>query len=249
MHSPRCDKPAIWLLGLLLALLLPHAAPAAPTRLEVRDPYLELRTGPGAGYPVFHAVGRGTEVEIRHRFTDWYKIRTGNVVGWVHRDQLQATLLAAGVDGGMRAALLDRHIGGRLRAGLSAGVFDSDPLIAFRAGYRIKPRWALELSVGQAAGSYSSTRMYRLDAVMRPWPDRRFPPHLTLGLGRLTNVPRQTLVEDAEEDALAVSVGLGVGKQLEPRFGLRADWRWHHARFDGDNENYHELTAGFVLLF
>jgi opacity protein-like surface antigen len=247
MDSPRPDKSVIWLFGLLLALL-PGLLLASPQQIEVRDPYLELHTGPGRGYPIFYAVDRGTRIEIRHRFTDWYKIRTGDAVGWVHRDQLRATLESAGADGGTRAALLDRHIEGRLRAGMSAGIFDGDPIITFWGGYRIKPEWSAELGIAQVAGDYSSTRIYRLDAVHQPWPDMRFPPHLILGIGWFENIPRKTLVESNEEDAFGVAIGLGVSKQLEPRFALRADWRWQHAWFD-DNQNFHELTAGFVLLF
>lgn len=249
MDSPRTVQPALWLFGLLLALVLPSLATAAPTQVEVRDPYLELHTGPGRGYPIFHALGRGDRIEIRHRRTDWYKVASADIVGWVHRDQLGQTLAAAGIDEGARAAVLDRHIEGRLRAGLSAGIFDDDPVVVFWGGYRFRPKWSGEFAIAQSSGDYSATRMLRLEGVYRPWPDKRLPPHVILGLGRFENVPRQTLVESDEEDAWAFIFGLGVSKQLEQRFALRADWRWNHARFDGDNENYHELTAGFVLLF
>jgi hypothetical protein len=250
MDSYRPDNLAIRLLGLLLALWLPVAAWAAPLQLTVHDPYLDLHTGPGAGYPITQSIERGAEIEIHHRHTDWYKVRTSVASGWVHRDQLQATLAAAGVDQGTRAALLDRHVEGRLRAGLSAGVFDQDPIVSFWGGYRFDALWSAELSIAQASGDYSSTRLYRLEAVAQPWPEQRFPLHLLAGLGRAENLPRGTLVESDKESTWVVNAGLGVSKQLEPRFALRADWRWNHAAFDGGaKQNYHELTAGFVLLF
>ena len=49
----------------------------------VAEPYIELRTGPGRGYPVFHVVDRGDEIEVTKRRTDWFKVRTarGKKVG------------------------------------------------------------------------------------------------------------------------------------------------------------------------
>ena len=42
----------------------------------VSEPYLELSTGPGRGYPVFHVVEREQSVDVLHRRTDWFKVRT-----------------------------------------------------------------------------------------------------------------------------------------------------------------------------
>src|SRR5215217_4481767 len=37
----------------------------------VSEPYLELSTGPGRGYPVFHVVARDQSVDVLFRRTDW----------------------------------------------------------------------------------------------------------------------------------------------------------------------------------
>src|SRR5690242_13048031 len=47
------------------------ASAASPDRLQVAEPYLELRTGPGRGYPVFFVAARGEWIEIEMRHTDW----------------------------------------------------------------------------------------------------------------------------------------------------------------------------------
>ena len=52
-------------------------------QLLVAQPYLELHTGPGRGYPVFHAVPRDESVDVLFRRTDWFKVRTERgVEGW-----------------------------------------------------------------------------------------------------------------------------------------------------------------------
>src|SRR6266550_8627677 len=59
----------------------------------VADPYLEMHSGPGKGYPVFFVVARGEKVEILKQRTDWYLVREHQGrEGWVKEQALLATL-------------------------------------------------------------------------------------------------------------------------------------------------------------
>ena len=42
---------------------------SGPVYLEVAEPYIEMHTGPGRGYPVFNVVEQGETIEIR--FSWW----------------------------------------------------------------------------------------------------------------------------------------------------------------------------------
>ena len=53
-HAIACV--ALVVAGLMAAL--PARAADEPERLKVADPYLELHTGPGRGFPVFFVVQR-----------------------------------------------------------------------------------------------------------------------------------------------------------------------------------------------
>ena len=65
--------------------------------LQVADPFIELHTGPGIGYPVFHVVDRDDFIEVLKRKTDWFKVRTPDGKrGWVARTQLEKTLTTSG---------------------------------------------------------------------------------------------------------------------------------------------------------
>ena len=44
----------------------------------IDDPYIEMSTGPGSGYPVFHVMERGESVEIILQRTDWYTVKNDN---------------------------------------------------------------------------------------------------------------------------------------------------------------------------
>ena len=81
---------AAWL-GTLPALAAEETP--ATERVQVATPYIELRTGPGRGYPVFHVAERRQWVVIELRRTDWYRVRVEGarnaagdaVIGWVQR--------------------------------------------------------------------------------------------------------------------------------------------------------------------
>src|SRR5690606_41903327 len=57
---------------ILLVLLFTASAEAKdePRKILIADPYIELHSGPGRGYPIFHVVERGREVYIIKRRTD-----------------------------------------------------------------------------------------------------------------------------------------------------------------------------------
>ena len=99
-------------LAAMLAVLAPLASHAADTeRVQITDPYIELHTGPGRGYPVFFVAAREEWIEIELRHTDWYKVRTaGGKVGWVHRTQLETTLTEHGGKKAFRDIALDDYL-------------------------------------------------------------------------------------------------------------------------------------------
>ena len=73
--------PARTLHALLLSLLFavainpPAAADDALIVARVVEPYIELHTGPGRGYPIFYIAERGESVTVLKQRTDWIKVR------------------------------------------------------------------------------------------------------------------------------------------------------------------------------
>ena len=66
-------------------------------RVKISDPFIDLHTGPGDGYPIFHVIERGDYLEIILRRTSWLKVRTEKgLLGWISVDQMEATLTPAG---------------------------------------------------------------------------------------------------------------------------------------------------------
>ena len=90
IHSTHRLTNLFWVVSLAFLTLLafyPERATAAKElrKVAVAEPYVELHTGPGRGYPVFYIAERGETVELLKQRTDWIKLRTARgVEGWAH---------------------------------------------------------------------------------------------------------------------------------------------------------------------
>src|SRR6202049_1295041 len=88
------------LLGFLLLLAcsisLVHAK-EEPLEVVVAQPFLEMHSGPGRGYPVVYVVGRDEVVPVLYSRTDWFKVRAPRgQEGWARRSELALTKLVSG---------------------------------------------------------------------------------------------------------------------------------------------------------
>ena len=85
-------------LPLLVCLGLLFLATGARAEKEHRevvidDPFIELHTGPGRGYPIFYIAERGEQIQLLMQRTEWFKVKSERgEEGWVHRQQLKTTL-------------------------------------------------------------------------------------------------------------------------------------------------------------
>lgn len=235
----------------LLWVVAPLQAAEPLERVQVADPYLELHTGAGRGYPIYYVADRGEWVEIIKRHTDWFKVRTENgKEGWVSRSQLERTLTEAGAARTFRDVLLDDYLGRRLEFGISAGKFEHDPMLVARVGYKLTDNLAVELALAQVSGIFSSTQLIYGSFVSQPFPDWRASPFFSLGYGNYKNEPRATLINAPVIDTDTANAAVGVQFYVTQRFIARLDYRRHIA-FINDNrtDKFNELSAGLYFFF
>jgi len=241
--------------ALLLTLLIAFAATPvraqASERLKVTDPYLEMRTGPGRGFPVHHVAERHELITVELRHTDWYKVRTAiDKVGWVHRRQLESTLTEAGVAKTFRDTALDDYLTRRVQVGAGFGRFKSEPMQKLWASYRLSDALTLEGTIAQVQGVFSGTDLWHGNLLAEPWSDQRLSPFLGIGVGRFRNFPNQTLVGATDTDANLANATFGVRYYLTERFVLRADYTLYTA-FVSDQraQEFRAVTAGISFFF
>lgn len=236
----------------MLALVHPstHADDNA-ARVTVADPYLELRTGPGRGYPVTTIAERGESVEILRRHTDWFRLRNARgQEGWASREQMERTLTEAGVAMTFRDVLVEDYLRRKLEVGFSFGRFESDPILTAHIGYRLHENFLTEVNLSQVPGEFSSTTLIYGAIVSQPYPDESWSPFLSLGAGRFSNKPKATLVSAIDTNAEMANAGLGLRYYLTRRFVLRVQVMEHVALIDHNrNQTFKEWSLGLSAFF
>ena len=169
------DRVLTWILASSLALCL--APVAAAEKVEVTDPFIELHTGPGRGYPIFFVAERHEWIEIELRHTDWFKVRTeGGKEGWVNRQQLETTLTQIGTKATFGDVFLDDYLRRRLELGAAWGHFKSEDMLKIWLSYRFMGSLAIEATGGQVQGTFSGTDFWHVNLMVEPWSDWRLAP-------------------------------------------------------------------------
>jgi len=228
-----------------------NAGSASTERLQITEAYIELRTGPGRGFPVFFVAGRDEWIEIELRHTDWYKVRTdGGKIGWVNRQQLESTLTAAGSRKSFRDILLDDYLSRRVQMGAAWGHFKSEPMLKLWSSYRLSETLSVEGTVGQVQGVFSGTDFWHINLLAEPWSDRRFSPFAGIGFGKFKNFPNQSLIGAQTTDAKLSNGVIGVRYHLSDRFVVRADYSLYTAFVaDTHSAEYRAFTVGISFFF
>jgi hypothetical protein len=235
------------------AALPVFAADPAPTseQLQVTDPYLELRTGPGRGYPVFFVAAKSEWINIELRHTDWYKVRTaGGKLGWVHRRQLETTLTAAGGTKTFRDIALDDYLSRRVQLGAAWGKFKSEPMLKLWTSYKFSETLSVEGSIGQVQGVFSGTDFWHFNLLAEPWSDRRLSPFFGIGFGKFKNVPNLSLVGATLTNANLANASVGLRYYITDRFVARVDYTLYTAYVaDTRSAEYSAFTGGLSFFF
>ena len=236
-----------------LALCCTPAVSSARERLQVfvTEPYLELHTGAGRGYPVFNAVPRDQSVWVLFRRTDWFKVRTERgVEGWASQRDMLKTVLADGTpfifDLGDRSGFTSHHF----EAGAFAGAWGGATLVSAYTSYSFNSQLALEGSVGNFFGKFSNGVVGDIGLAHVVMPEWRISPYFTIGTGVVHIEPKATLVQPSDRVEQTAYVGAGVRFYLTRRFFVRADFKSHYI-FTNLNQNQRadEWKMGFAFFF
>lgn len=212
---------------------------------------MELHTGPGRGYPVFHSAGRDERLEVLKRSTDWFKVRTERgVEGWVSAREMTHTALADGspfqYDFGDRAGFTSHT--------WEAGVFPYGDYggaseISGYAAFSIVRDLQVELAVGEFLGKTTNGTLMDVGLAHVFLPEWRLSPFVTLGTGLVNTQPKATLVVPTDRTDQTAYVGGGLRFYLTRRFFLRAEYR-NHTVFTkrNQNEQVDEWKFGFAFF-
>lgn len=220
--------------------------------LKVIDPFLELHTGPGRGYPIFHVIEQDESVRVLRKRTNWYFVEDRRQrQGWVKQEGLARTLAPTG----MPAALPEIQHGDFLaqqgRVGFSFGQQSSAETASFSAGYRVLSWAGIEAELGQLFGQTIDGTSYSASIIVEPIKSWAFTPFISKGYGRQHwQFKRKLQVgSDNSREADFEYTGVGVNYYIGLSFVVRGEFRSIHLDTSEGSGNQTAWRLGFSSFF
>lgn len=239
--------PLLLLVQALLAIPAICAARAPQKSLEVvvTEPYVEMHSGPGRGYPVIYVVGRGEPVQVLFSRTDWFKVRAPRgEEGWVKREELAKTMLASGEPAPIPP--YPDFASHRWEFGAGYGVYNHQNLVTAYVDYAITDSLDAEFVLQQALGTIDNRYMASIGLRHTFVPEWKWiSPTAGIGTG-IQYTDKSTPPQPLEKTNQVAYVSLGVRGFLTKKFMWRLDWR-NYVVFTKENDNKEPEEWKFAL--
>ena len=201
----------------------------------VSEPYLEMRSGPGRGYPVVYVVGRDEVVTVLYSRTDWFKIRAPHgQEGWARRAELALTKLTSGEPAPVPPYpdFATHH----WELGAGYGVFNHQNLVTGYVDYAITESLDAEFVLQQALGTIDNRYMGSAGLRHTFIPEWKWLSP-TAGIGTaLEYIDNKVPPAPLQTHNQLAYVSLGLRGFITRRFMWRVDWR-KYVIFTNQNQN------------
>jgi len=247
----RIQWPTVFLLALIALFSGAVAADEDIQYVIIADPFIDLHTGPGVGYPVTHVVERGDEIGVIKRRTDWFLVRgPRGKEGWASKEQMELTLQPSGLSVVIPDVTLGAYREHRWEMGMMAGDFGGATAYTAYGAYGFSKHLAVELNASQILGNFSDGWSAAINLTHTFVPERRVSPFFSLGTGIIQIEPKSVLAQTEDRSDQVAIVGAGLKGYLSRRFLLRLEYKGYVVLSSrNDNEDVDEWKAGFAIFF
>lgn len=220
-------------------------------QVTIAEPFIEMHTGPGRGYPVFHIVEKGENVLVIKKKTQWYKVKSPRgKLGWVHEDEMELTLTPSGEPYEIQKKDHEGFVNRDFEMGFLAGDFQGANVMTMYGGWSWTPNISTELTISQALGNVSDIQFANLNIMHQPFPEWFVSPYIKIGTGIIQTKPRATLVFPEDREDEMVTAGIGARIYIARQFFLRAEFNSHTILTSrNDNDEVEEWKIGFGVYF
>ncbi len=217
----------------------------------VTGTYIDVHTGPGRGYPIFHVLEKDEQVIILKRRTDWFKIKTvKDIEGWVYREHIAETKGVEGEEVLLSQADIDTYNQRRWETGFSLGDFEGADSFGVHVAYRFTNNVSVEARFNKAIGSFSNSQFATIGLTHQAFPHWRLSPFFTLGAGLIQTEPNTTLIKTQDREDNLLHVGVGAYYYITRRFMARIEYNNYTILTTRDqNEDIDEWKLGFSVFF
>lgn len=222
--------------------------------VKIADPFIEMHTGPGTGYPVFHIMERHTTIDILYQRANWYKVRNSEgKYGWVPRHQLAKTLSLDDTPVDFSEITHEDFSSRQWESGVLVGNFGGAPVFSVYGSYQFNQGLSAEFSLSKSIGDISSSLVYKLGMVMQPFTKWDYSPFFQLSAGIIDVTTSATATANNNPTNEFASASIGLRKHLTQKIILRleySEYRIFSASSNNDNnEDLQEWKIGFAAFF
>lgn len=220
-------------------------------KVQVVEPFIEMRTGPAAGFPVVHVSEKGEWLTLLKRKTDWIKIMDAEGrEGWVAVEDLLLTHDATGKQVAITEPRFDDFRTRRWEAGLQMGEFDSTAVNSAYVAYWMTENLSAEASLSQVLGNSSEIQMASLSLLHQPFPSWRYSPFFSIGGGQIDIKPKATLISVENSSNSMAHAGIGMRCYVSDRFFVRLEVKEYKIFTNEErNEEATEWKLGLSVFF
>lgn len=220
-------------------------------RVVVAEPFVNIHTGAGRGFPVFHIVEQNQSLWVIKRKYNWFHVLTEKgKEGWINFD---AMLLTKNPDGSPVefVSYNERDFAERdMEFGFRTGDFGGANVIAVAGAWQFTQNLAAELVVGQGIGDFSEVRQTTVNVTNSPFPEWRYSPYFGIGGGVVKVNPSAALVQEVDRSDETAFVLGGVKSYISDKFLFRVEYRNYMILTTQEtNERIEEWTIGFSVFF
>lgn len=256
LYQRHGRTPLALLMVLLGILVAPVSVKADSTFgssgavLEVVDPFIELHTAPGRGYPVFHVIEKGEQVELLKRKTNWYKVRSDSgEEGWTKAEQLGRTLQPTGLPADLPEIGHGEYVVSSWRVGFTTGLFEESSSFSLSVGYRPLTWMGAELEAGKIYNKSVTSDYYSANLIVEPFQNWDVTPYALAGVSQFKFDARQKVLLSDVSDADAIALGGGLSYYIGRNFLVRAEYRVYSVSSNSESTGLSEWKIGLNTFF
>jgi hypothetical protein len=234
-------------------------------QVQIKQPYIEIHSGPAGGFPVIHVAAKNEWIRVLKRRTNWFKVETikakpgsvqgsvkASVQGWVKQDALHMTQSSVDQPVKLSDGSFESFAQRNVEFGALGGAFEGIPSMTVFADWVATENLAAGVTVTQALGDLSENQFFLVRVQHTTFPEWRLSPYITLGAGQIRTKPRANLVQGGDETRTSdlLAAGLGLRYYIAQNFMLKLEYQHLQALTDKDvNEDLEQWKLGFAVFF
>lgn len=232
-------------------LLLSQQSLAKVIEATVNTNFIDVRTGPGKGYPITYILEIGDTVSLLKQRARWVKVRDKQQrTGWLAASELVNLLNAQGMPLAEHTQSIDDYRNRRYEISLLTGDFGGAETIAVEWAFKFSQQMAASARFEQATGDVSNSQIGTVALSYLPYPSARISPFITIGAGNLSTDPNATIAQSERRSESTMLAAVGSYVYLRRNFVLKAEFDNYTVLTQrNNNEEINAWKIGFSIFF